>query len=493
MVSIAKEYLDNFEEDKANGTKFYKRIEDGKTYVAKKPRKTDQEDIEIQAASAACHRLFMGCDYVPEPGLVYTKENIRHAYLSEYNPNFVTAAQAIKKAKERHFALVNKTKKINESNLNEAEKAELEQDNDELEKIRENTTARKGSIEYHKEATNKHFLYLFKKKYKVDVEAIVRMLVAAYVFEEADLHYGNWGFDETTGKLQRIDFDQSLWPIVQKYVETRTDNFKISASDVKSFPNLSDASPKHHPLSADYERITDYFNVIFDFESDEFQKLKYKHFLKFILLDRESLEKIIKYYVGEPDTQKEIVEHLLDRIQKMRDVLMKDNKFIDLMIANPQWKQELEQEFKEYNNQVGHDELKIDVAQISQNYNSVFKQAQAQAQAQENAKKLMLTLKLEIETKDWTVLSYQLNPRKIKEKVVPTHVYQQWKAIKEAEDSDDVNWIEVKDKVIALTQRTAKEPAYCHFFRNRRTQAHYAKWSNPEKLTEQLDNSSFKG
>lgn len=198
-------------------------------------------------------------------------------------------------------------------------------------------------------------------KNKTFVKGLAHCAAASYLFEEDDLHRGNFS---KTG--HRIDFDMSLWPILCKYKESgyidwtfrypNPQTFSIHEEDIRHFPNIKVAKPFYWPtnpapiIPQSIRVILSQFipiskNSFGDNEIAIYQLLEHdetfkyetnKVFLKYILTSDTLFRDIAQLHLrSEADhIIKVIGKHEMQRIKKLSDVWRKMPEFKEFILHN---------------------------------------------------------------------------------------------------------------------------------------------------------------
>jgi hypothetical protein len=216
---------------------------------------------------------------------------------------------------------------------------------------------------------------------------------------ENDLHPGNWGFD-VDKNLIRMDFDRSLWPLSCKYLKQMpqevtffekailnkhlaikpADAFVITAEDIINFPDLSDAKPTCWVTGNRYNVTFEYLSELKN--NDDFIKLKWKYFLKSILITDEIVVEIFSGYIGSPKTSAKFSNHLKERIKKLEEVLLTIPQFCEYVKNNPKVIDELVAEFNEYNSNVKdkRKDLRINIDEVKKTYAEIVTSIESKSQ-----------------------------------------------------------------------------------------------------------------
>lgn len=219
---------------------------------------------------------------------------------------------------------------------------------------------------------------------------LVPMLVAAYVFEEFDLHGNNWGFivdHDNIEEIVRIDFDLTLasftgelhnlslgpYKLGKHFINPKT-AFPIHADDVDTFPFLKHMTPfnwvvERKKIGEKRDSQWKYIKEIIN--HPKFEKLKWKYFLKAILMPMESLKTIIQQDIAATPTQTKLFNHLQNRISCLSKVLIKNKNFCRYLIQyGDEYLQDLLNEFKQYNDSNSSHVL-VNPEQVIQKYQEI--------------------------------------------------------------------------------------------------------------------------
>lgn len=180
--------------------------------------------------------------------------------------------------------------------------------------------------------------------YRADLVSagIMELLVASYIFEENDLHSNNFGFNKQ-GQMVRIDFNESLFSSgTSEYVgkptygKVRTtevvpkDAFPITERDIRTFPCLTDASPRSwiggNKLFA--QQMSKIIN-----SHPHSEQLKWFNFLKAILLPRETIKNIPHAYIAKPPSAQKKADHTSARLAELTRTLINMPEFRDFILS----------------------------------------------------------------------------------------------------------------------------------------------------------------
>lgn len=217
---------------------------------------------------------------------------------------------------------------------------------------------------------------------------IGRVLAAAYCEEENDLHGGNIGYDPIEIKAYKIDHDQATWPLTSKYRGINPnkpyygsirvhgikpkDAFPITQRDITNFPYLKDAKPRAFPDKAD--------NALLDLNGIEndpnFIKDAFSVFLKRALFDEQIYRPIANATIGSPKLREELVAHKSERSALLREELIRNEKFLNFLIDNPNLKAQIMDEFREYNNDYKEDSsLRLNLDALGNKFDALVGEA----------------------------------------------------------------------------------------------------------------------
>lgn len=192
---------------------------------------------------------------------------------------------------------------------------------------------------------------------------LARILVAAFVLEESDLHDGNWGIDKRSKKVVKIDHNLSICPISAKlsnyYYENGVEKVDrltshpnmiysaaeyfslISTADIRSLPKFTDAVPPNQPRGLETLKLA---------EDQEFITWKYFYFLKSLLLTDHIIKNIISDHSIDQAKDEQFHAHVKARIAALKEVLLDMPEFRQFMINKiPSLMSELRDEIKAYN------------------------------------------------------------------------------------------------------------------------------------------------
>lgn len=189
----------------------------------------------------------------------------------------------------------------------------------------------------------------------VDMESVANLFAGKYTLEEDDLHKGNIGvyFIVKNNKKQAvffsIDHDLMLSDSITSFTDSRVANwtygetaFNITERDLRNFPDLKDSGNHYWPtrkrLRIHYDESKAYskFEERAAFrqlkEDQEFNRYKWKRFLKHILIPEELMQNALSSHL-DPDNPKDAAEiHLItqamhERVIKLRAVLLSMPEF----------------------------------------------------------------------------------------------------------------------------------------------------------------------
>ncbi|OGT35460.1 MAG: hypothetical protein A3F11_01665 [Gammaproteobacteria bacterium RIFCSPHIGHO2_12_FULL_37_14] len=214
---------------------------------------------------------------------------------------------------------------------------------------------------------------------------IMKVLVAAYVEEENDLHIGNYGIGPD-GFCVKIDDNQATWPLTSKYLMLDSEHgepiflrnppphnaFRVTQRDIETFPKLQDAKPYNwfdqgndSYLFENIKEIVNHEKVIAD---------EYNMFLKRILLPNCAYESIGQATISSEKIRKEFVAHKCAKTNTLKQVLVNTPTFQHYVMTHPNAIHTILNEFKEYNADYPKDtdaNLRIDVSTIQNNFNKI--------------------------------------------------------------------------------------------------------------------------
>lgn len=170
---------------------------------------------------------------------------------------------------------------------------------------------------------------------------LAKVLVAAYVFEENDLHLENIGFIKEKGDLNlggqvvKIDHDQSLWTLTKKYALFNNKNnysIAINAEDIRSFPVLHHASPRRWVIDSLKTAALRSLN-----KNAAFNHEKYTYFLKSILLSPRQIKQIAENSFSTKKGAKRFISHINNRLSCIEQALLKLPEFKDFLLNNREY------------------------------------------------------------------------------------------------------------------------------------------------------------
>lgn len=221
---------------------------------------------------------------------------------------------------------------------------------------------------------------------------IGRILAAAYCEEENDLSGANIGYDALKIKAYKIDHDQATWPFTAKYLGVNPsrpqqsngrcrgvkpiDAFPVTQRDLNEFPYLMDAKPRSFPDECD-SKILDLVGIK---ENAEFNADVQLVFLKRILITEQIYRNIAAMTIGSPSLQQRLVAHKTQRGELLKKALLKNEKFCNFMIENPNLKEQLRYEFGQYNDDFNITSLlRINLEELSAHYESIMEKINSQS------------------------------------------------------------------------------------------------------------------
>ncbi|KTD73725.1 hypothetical protein [Legionella tucsonensis] len=234
---------------------------------------------------------------------------------------------------------------------------------------------------------------------------IGKILGAAYTEEENDLHGGNIGYDPINLVSDKIDHDQATWPITSKYQNKNPDKplykngeraygikpkdaFPITQRDITNFPHLSDAKPRNFPDETD-GGILDLAGIE---DNPDFIKDVFSVFLKRALFDEQIYRAIADETIESPKLREELVTHKTQRSYLLKAELRKNRKFLNFLIENPDLKEQIIDEFREYNADYNEDSpLRLDLEDLGNKFDTLVEQTSEQIEVSEVAVKLFET------------------------------------------------------------------------------------------------------
>lgn len=203
------------------------------------------------------------------------------------------------------------------------------------------------------------FSWLMKERAKgtlnIDMDSLANLFAGKYTMEEDDLHKGNIGIYIIVKDNKRqvvffnIDHDLMLSDSISSFMDSRVSNwiygdtdFNITARDLRNFPDLRDSGNHYWPTrkrlrihydeSKTYSRLEERaaFRQLKD--DPEFNRYKWKRFLKHILISEELMQCALSSHL-DPNNPKDTAEiHLItqavhERILKLRAVLLSMPEF----------------------------------------------------------------------------------------------------------------------------------------------------------------------
>lgn len=207
---------------------------------------------------------------------------------------------------------------------------------------------------------------------------IGRILAAAFLENENDLHGGNVSYDMVSKVCYKIDHDQANYLRTEKYLHEKRkhhDPMCISVENIENFPFLNGCDARNF-LSAE-----DATSKALWEEDENGQLIKdnkdlikdaYTVFLKRVLLKLAVYADIIEATVASFDTQVKLIEAKERQSILLEDALLKSKKFVNFMLENPGLKQEIIAEFDEYNKDYkkADEPLRIDLKAIAKAFDA---------------------------------------------------------------------------------------------------------------------------
>lgn len=269
------------------------------------------------------------------------------------------------------------------------------------------------------------------------VKGLAMGLSARWVYEEADNHNRNMAKNGTL-----IDFDMSIWPILNKFKDIHlidrwlfnrlpsTDSFKITATDIRNFPNIQDAQGFYYwPTKTTYftKSMVDTMSALYDaaenlftrHDNEIFQKLsvhpvfifhKFKTFLKYTLTTKKMYQSLAELNIRKELAIKdeksgtssnlieEIVRHEDERIAQLRKTLITMPEFQNFLYHNGEYVfNSIFKEFEEYkekyelklNKKTFYQNLvdSIDLEEVKKEYEEMYKDAMIEKRIREAQQK----------------------------------------------------------------------------------------------------------
>lgn len=188
-------------------------------------------------------------------------------------------------------------------------------------------------------------------KIDVDMESLASILTSSYTLEEDDLHKGNVGFYITVDKNNKcqytffkIDHDLMLTDSIMSKKDMRIANinynknsFRMTVADMERFPDLKDSGNHYWPTIHKYlvkgdKAYTDKkereafasLNTV-----PEFQRYKWKHFLKHSLMPSNLIDNSLKSALDDKQLDKTnmIKTALVERLSELKLNLINSSQF----------------------------------------------------------------------------------------------------------------------------------------------------------------------
>ena len=181
-----------------------------------------------------------------------------------------------------------------------------------------------------------NFSERFHELHNLTKQQIAHMLVDSYDLEEDDLHLENIGVNNR-GDITRIDFDMAMYDEVTSRLESgaRTyrylveDRFRITAGDLRNFPNLSDAQIHFWPTESRWvvgggkgyksAEIAAFSELSQD---PVFKKAQYEHMLQWINKDPAEYERVLRANCNNEWLINTTMRGILTRQNRLRCQLM---------------------------------------------------------------------------------------------------------------------------------------------------------------------------
>lgn len=225
------------------------------------------------------------------------------------------------------------------------------------------------------------------KKVLVDMDSLACIFTASYALEEDDFHKGNFGFyvtEEEMG-LQKITFfkiDHDLMfndSIMSRRnmrlanIAYTEDSFKITARDIRNFPDLTDSGNHYWPtkwrlMTSGLKAFTREAEIkaFADLKEDpDFCQAKWYYFLKYILVPRELIHAAVTYHLDAETDAIEIamIQTALDeRLAKLRQTLLSMKEFREYLqlsgaAAVLDINKEIKQAKTDFDSQINHEPI----------------------------------------------------------------------------------------------------------------------------------------
>ncbi|MBA2652644.1 MAG: hypothetical protein H0U73_10315 [Tatlockia sp.] len=226
---------------------------------------------------------------------------------------------------------------------------------------------------------------------------IGRILGAGYSEEENDLSGANIGYDPINLKTYKIDHGQATFPFTSKYVGKDpnkrqqssgrghgvkpTDIFPITQRDINVFPHLIDAKPLNFPDLCD-AKLLDLIGI----ENDpEFIADVFIVFVKRVLVSELIYRNIAAMTISCPSLQEKLVAHKTKRGALLKEELLKNEKFCKFIHENPNLKEQVMNEFRDYNDDFNIcSRLRINLAELNKNYDDFIEQIRSSNETKES-------------------------------------------------------------------------------------------------------------
>ena len=191
---------------------------------------------------------------------------------------------------------------------------------------------------------------------------MIKLWVAAYVEEEADLHADNYGFDHS-GFSVKIDDARSGWPLTSKYALIDPDKadakatfktspataFAVTERDIASFPFLKDAKLYYWCDKANTRKYFAKHALRQAAKEEKFNDDKYYLFLKRILIPDEIYLAIARATISHPKQRAAFAAHKIKKTNELEKVLLSTPGFQDYVMKHPESIKQILDEFADYN------------------------------------------------------------------------------------------------------------------------------------------------
>ncbi|MBV9576791.1 MAG: hypothetical protein JO149_09230 [Gammaproteobacteria bacterium] len=211
------------------------------------------------------------------------------------------------------------------------------------------------------------------------------MLATSFALEEHDLNQNNWGFDvitDETGqqhfKLTRIDFDRSLWKLSCKYIKIGPyqKNYSSNVKRIDALPitekNLIDLVTLEDAMLKEFDWPREIMHGL-QFHPD-FNRRKWKCFLRIILLPEKLLTHFTEQHFGTERKQIKFKNHVNDRFQLLEKTLLQIRPFQAFLLTYPSVPDEIIQEFYQDHQQKKHALFAAHLAMIKNKYQCLLEQ-----------------------------------------------------------------------------------------------------------------------